>query len=86
MTYRGIAPFASMLVQMLEDEGVTVADWERPEEARGAGADALRDVVVGLVTSGAYDAIKFAIERFRTAAKGRGHATIDGDPDDGGFF
>lgn len=78
VTYTGSAPFASMLVQMLEDEGVSVR-WQRPREDRGGG-DVARDIVLSLVASGAYDSIKATIARFRAKAKGRGDAKIQDDP------
>jgi hypothetical protein len=83
VTYEGAAPFASVLVRMLEDEGVTV-QWDPPEETRSGGV--LEEIVIGLAVNGTYEAIKLGVDRFRQWAKGRAKAKIDGEPDDGGFY
>jgi len=50
VTYRGNPAFASMLVQMLEQEGATV-EWERPVEQRGM-AEMAQEVIVNMVAAG----------------------------------
>ena len=66
---RTSGPWASMLVQMLREEGAQV-DWTPPEEARSWQA-AAQEVVVLMVAKGAYDGLKAAVARFRERTGGR---------------
>jgi hypothetical protein len=77
--YRGSAARAGALVQALEYEGVRV-DWVPPQEKRGLGAD-VTDVVLSIVASGAYDAIKTAVMKMREWMP-RAEIVIEGDQDD----
>ena len=73
--------YASMLVQMLEQEGVRV-DWEAPIEHRSADlAQLAMDAVVGLVVSGSYDAIKAGVRKFITRTGGRARVDVHVDPE-----
>jgi hypothetical protein len=63
VTYTGPASRASFLVQLLEEEGVTV-DWTPPLEKKDFGS-AFEAVVVGLITTGSAAAIKAAVAAFR---------------------
>lgn len=84
--YTGSAARASALVQMLEQHGVAV-ECELPREQRDAGGDFLA-VGLGILASGAYDAIKVAVEQFLDRFP-RAEVTIeneDAGPDDGGFL
>jgi hypothetical protein len=60
--YQGDAARVSALVQMLEQEGVSVK-WTPPHEQRGLGAD-LNEVAVNLVSTGTAVAIGAAVHRF----------------------
>lgn len=80
LTYRGNPAFASMLVQMLEEAGVSV-EWKRPAEQRGLGATG-HEVVVTILAAGAYDAIKAAIARFLERMHGKAEATVEDNPPD----
>lgn len=81
ITYEGSAPFLSLFVQCLRDEGVEVdAPSGRATETRGAGAE-LHVLVASLVASGAYDVIKLVISRFLRRHP-RARVTIDGRPID----
>jgi hypothetical protein len=77
VTYRGNPAFASMLVQMLEQEGATVK-WERPLEQRGMGEMA-QEVIVQMVATGGATAIAAAIAKFRKHMRGREEATVEND-------
>jgi hypothetical protein len=77
ITYRGPAPFVSLLAQMLEEEGASV-EWEPPIEERGAGEMA-QDIVSQLIATGAAAGIAEAIRRFREWTKGKGDVTQDDD-------
>ena len=81
VTYRGNPAFASILVQMLEEEGVTV-EWERPGEQRGGIGERGQDVVVIMLAAGGYDAIKAAVDKFRNYMHDRAEATIEDDEQD----
>jgi hypothetical protein len=72
-------------VAFLERQGVTV-ELEPPDVIgrRSLGADAA-EVVVLLVASGTYDAIKAGIKGFRERSK-HGTIKVDGEPDNGGLF
>jgi hypothetical protein len=63
VTYEGPAPYANALVQILKEHHVDV-EWAPPEERRD-GAGVLEAVVIGIVASGAYDAIKTGVAKFR---------------------
>ena len=81
ITYRGNPAHASMLVQMLEEEGAAVA-WERPTEQRGI-QELAQGVVVHMVATGSITAIATAVAKFRKHMHGRAAATIENDePDD----
>lgn len=80
VTYRGNPAFASMLVQMLKEQGVAV-EWERPQEQRGLG-DMAQGVVVDMVASGGLLAIKVAVDKFRKHMHGRAAATVEDDEQD----
>ena len=60
--YRGPAPLAGLLAQMLRDQGADVS-YEAPMERRGAGevAEAVVMMVVGGLT---YDVLKVGVSRF----------------------
>jgi len=77
--YRGSAARAGALVQALEQEGVRV-DWTPPREERGFGADATA-VVLGIVASGGYDAIKAVVMKMRERMP-RAGIVIENDPGD----
>jgi hypothetical protein len=77
VTYRGNRAFASMLVQMLEQEGVSV-QWERPDEQRGGG-EVAQEIIVQMVAAGDLVAIKVAVDKFRKHMRDRAQATIEGD-------
>ena len=69
MTYRGPAPLASALAQMLEEEGVRVY-YSPPIEKRGAG-DVMEAAIVSLACAGAYGLIKAGVLRFRDSRFGK---------------
>jgi len=77
VTYRGNPAFASMLVQMLQQESVTVR-WERPFEQRGMGEMA-QEVIVQMVATGSVTAIAAAVAKFRKHMNGRAEATVEND-------
>jgi len=81
VTYRGNPAFASMLVQMLEQEGATV-EWERPVEQRGM-AEMAQEVIVNMVAAGNLVAIKVAVDKFRKHMRDRVTATIEDDEERG---
>ena len=81
VTYRGNPAFASMLVQMLEQEGATV-EWERPLEQRGV-AEMAQEVIVNMVAAGNLVAIKVAVDKFRKHMRDRATATIEDDEEPG---
>jgi len=81
VTYRGNPAFASMLVQMLEQEGATV-EWERPLEQRGM-AEMAQEVIVNMVAAGNLVAIKVAVDKFRKHMRDRATATIEDDEERG---
>lgn len=86
ITYHGDAARCGALVQMLEQEGVTV-QWTPPQERRGLGAD-INEVVVSLVSSGTLLAITAGVRKFRERFP-RHKIEVDGEearPDDGGFL
>lgn len=62
--YKGSAARVGALVQALEEESIQV-DWTPPKEQRGFGADATA-VVVSIVASGSYDAIKLVVAKMLT--------------------
>jgi hypothetical protein len=66
---------AGAFVQMLEEEGVRVAEWTRPEERRGLG-DIAQGVLVEIISNGALVAIGIAIERFRRRFPGGGDVDV----------
>ncbi len=74
VTYRGSAPFASMLAQFLEQEGLDVT-WERHEETRGV-SDMAQNYVVAMAVAGSLVAIKSAVAKFRKHAP-RAEVEID---------
>jgi hypothetical protein len=75
LVYTGPAAFASALVQMLQEQGVTV-DWTPPEERRGLGHDA-HDIVVNLVATGVWVSVFKGVSVFRDRFKGRGRVDVD---------
>jgi hypothetical protein len=75
VTYRGNPAFASMLVQMLEQESVRVK-WERPLEHRDVGQMG-QEVVVQMVATGGLTAIAAAVAKFRKHMNGRAEATVE---------
>jgi hypothetical protein len=75
VTYRGNPAFASMLVQMLEQESATVK-WEQPLEQRGMGAGT-QEVIVQMVATGGVTDIAAAIAKFRKHMQGRAEATVE---------
>lgn len=80
LTVLASPPFASMLVQMLREEGVTV-EWDPPEERRGAG-EVVQQVVISILAAGAYDGIKLAVQRFveRTNGRAKVDIKVEGPP------
>ncbi|MGH3443077.1 MAG: hypothetical protein ACRDUY_13750 [Nitriliruptorales bacterium] len=76
-TYHGPATPASMLVAMLEREGVRV-EWEPPREARDMGAPEI--IAIGLLLIGAEKVIDEVIARFRARFAG---ARVEVEDDDG---
>jgi hypothetical protein len=72
--YTGPPPFAGILVQRLEEQGVEV-EWEPPYEQRGAGG-IMEQVVIPLLVTGAYDAIKVGVRLFRERFP-RGTVTVE---------
>jgi hypothetical protein len=68
-------PWASMLVQMLREEGAEV-DWTPPVEERGAFQELTLDVVSSIIATGAWKGIEAAVERFRQRAGGRASVTM----------
>jgi hypothetical protein len=81
VTYRGNPAFASMLVQMLADEGATVR-WDRPPERRGVGEMA-PEVIVQMAATGSVTAIATAVAKFRKHMQGRVvEVTIEDDEQD----
>jgi hypothetical protein len=76
VTYRGNPAFASMLVQMLEQESVTVK-WEPPREERGM-AEIAPEVTIQMAATGDATAIA-AAAKFRKHMNGRAEATVDKD-------
>ena len=81
--YTGDPARAGMLVQMLQDEGVSV-EWTPPHERRGPGQDAV-DVIVQMTAAGGIYAINAAVTKFRARVK-HAQADVEGEPDDGGFL
>lgn len=79
ITYEGPAPYASALVQILKEHYVEV-DWDPPVERRDA-TGVLEVVVLGIVASGAYDAIKASVTKFLERFP-RAKAEIDPDDSD----
>jgi hypothetical protein len=79
ITYKGGPARVSALVQMLEEQGVNV-EWEPPTERRDL-TGAAEAIVLSLVASGAYDAIKAAVAKFRKWAP-RAEVTLEGDEED----
>jgi hypothetical protein len=71
VTYVGLAAFASLLAQELENEGVAVS-YEPPWEERGTGQD-LHDVVVSMVAAGAFTLIEAAVHRVLKWRQGTGN-------------
>jgi len=81
VTYRGNPAFASMLVQMLEQERATVK-WERPLAQRGMGEMA-QEVIVQMDATGGATAIAAAVAKFRKHMHGRAGVTVEnGEMDD----
>ena len=84
LSYVGPPALASALVQMLEEEGLTV-EWTRPDEQRGM-SELADGVVIGLVIDGAKDVIeagvRAAVARFRKRFPGA--AKINDDEPEGG--
>jgi hypothetical protein len=78
VTYRGDPAGASMLAQMLEQEGVKVK-WERPREQRGGIGEMAQEVVVQMVATGGVAAIATAIAKFRKHMHDRAEVTIEDD-------
>jgi hypothetical protein len=62
---------------MLESEGVRV-EWEPPLEQRSA--EHVEAIVLGIIGSGTYDAMKVALQTFRDRSEGE--AVMEGDEDD----
>jgi hypothetical protein len=77
VTYRGNPAFASMLVQTLEQENVTVK-WERPLKQRSMGEMA-QGVSVQMVATGGVTAIAASVAKFRKHMRGRAEATVEND-------
>jgi len=83
ITYRGPAPLVGMLRQMLEDEGVAVTlSGEPPLETRGTGEIA-ESVIATLLATGAVEAIRAVMERFRERSRGRADVDLDENGDAG---
>ena len=78
ITYEGDPALVSLLVQMLEEEGVEV-QWQRPEERRDVSGMA-EAVVVNLAAVGVLTGIKAAVQKFR-ARFGRSRVNVEGEDD-----
>jgi hypothetical protein len=74
---RGPVPPSALAWKMNEHE-VGVEPWEAPEEHASLG----RDIVIGLIVNGAYDAIKAALADFRVTFP-ETEATIEDDDGNG---
>jgi hypothetical protein len=70
--YTGDPAEASTLVQVLQDEGISV-EWTPPKEHQGIGTDA-DQVIVQLTAVGGIAAITAAVTKFRARVK---HARVD---------
>ncbi len=69
VVYTGPSAYVSALAQSLREQGVEV-DFVPPVERRGA-AEVFEAVVVSLACSGAYDAIKAGVNKFRASRLGK---------------
>ena len=83
LQYEGHPAIASAFVQMLQEEGLAVS-WEPPIERRGANIP--EDVLISILASGTYDALKAgiraAVEKFRDKFPGRARITDEDDEED----
>lgn len=79
VTYRGAGAFASMLAQMLEEEGLQV-EWEQPEQRRSL-SDMAQAYVVSMAVAGSLAGIKLAVDKFRKHAP-KAEVEIDDDDED----
>ena len=74
---RGPVP-PTALAAKLQDHGVAVEPWAAPEEDRGIA----HDIVVSIIASGVYDAIKSGLEDFlRSFPDADAHIEDDDDRD-----
>jgi hypothetical protein len=78
--YEGNPAFVSLLAQLLREEGVTV-DYAVPEEHRGT-VDIVEQVVLNLLCTGTYEAIRAGARKFTERSRGRDKASVEGEDDD----
>jgi hypothetical protein len=83
ITYEGSGPLVRVLVELLEEEGVAVrVRREAPPVSEYGDARGMSESVVAtLVPTGAPEAIKAGVQRFRQRFPGRGVIKIDGEDD-----
>jgi hypothetical protein len=77
ITYTGHPGLASLLAQMLRDQGIRV-EHDPPEERRDAGT--VHEVVVNILSWGAITTITAVVEKFRRRP-GDADAKVEGDPE-----
>jgi hypothetical protein len=79
--YEGSAPFVRELVQILEQEGVTVSiRRERPPESEYRDTRGMTETVAAtLMATGTAEAVKAGVDRFQQRFPGRGIVRIEGE-------
>jgi hypothetical protein len=84
IVYEGSGPLLRALIQMLEEERVTVRvrRESRPEAEYRDGQGMTDNVIATVVATGAITGIKAGVERFRTRYGSRGRIRIEGEDDD----
>jgi hypothetical protein len=86
ITYEGPPALAHRLVQSLKDEGLTAypfphdIDWTPPEEERGV-PEMAEATEVTIVTTGAIEAMKLGVRKFRERF-GTARVKIEGEDED----
>ena len=85
ITYEGGGPFARALVQMLEEEGVTVVVRRegQPETEYRDTRGMAEAVIATLVATGAIEAIKAGVQKFRQRFGDHGTVKIEDEDDEG---
>ena len=81
ITYEGSGPLVRVLVELLEEEGVAVrVRREAPPVSEYGDTRGMSDSVVAtLVPTGAPEAIKAGVQRFRQRFPGRGVIKVEGE-------